>query len=62
MCILDLKVEYLNWFVKLKKIYTLNGCRTPIFGVENIAGIEIASINPTFALYLERVRFGALEL
>ena len=61
MTIFNFKVEYLNRLVKLKQINALNRCGAPVFGIDNIFGIQIAGVNPAFALDLERVRFGALN-
>ena len=61
MTIFDFKVKDLNRFVKFKQINALNRCGTPVLGVDNITGFQIASVNPALALDLERVRFGALN-
>ena len=61
MAIFNFKVEDLNGFIKLKKAYALNGCRVPVFGVDNVVRCKIRRINPAFALNLERVCFGTLN-
>ena len=60
MAIFNFKVEDLNGFIKLKKAYALNGCRVPVFGVDNVVRCKIRRINPAFAFYLERMCFGTL--
>ena len=61
MTILNLKVKDLNGFVKFEEIYTLNSCGIPILGIDNIVGIQFRRIDPTLALYLERMCFGTLD-
>ena len=61
MAIFNLKVKDLNRLIKFKQIYTLYSCCVPIFGVNNIARNKFASIYPTFAFYLKRMCFGALN-
>ena len=39
----------------------MNSCGVPIFGVNNILWCKVGSIYPTFALNLERMRFGTLD-
>ena len=59
MAIFNLKVKDLNRLVKFKQINALNGCSAPVLGIDNITGVQIASVNP--ALDLEWVRFGTLN-
>jgi hypothetical protein len=59
MTIFNLEVEYFDRLVKFKQVYALDSCGVPILSVNNIVGIQITSIYPTLALYLEGVRFGA---
>ena len=61
MAIFNFKVKDLNQLVKFKQINALNRCDAPVFGIDNITGIQIAGVNPAFILDLERVRFGALN-
>ena len=61
MAIFNLKVKDLNRLIKFKQINALNRCGTPVLGVDNITGVQIASVNPALALDLERVRFSALN-
>ena len=60
MAILNLKVKDFNWFVIYNQVYTLDNCSVPILCIYYIARIQIASIYPTFSLYLERMCFGTL--
>ena len=61
MAILDLEVEDINLLIEFKKAYAVNGCGVPVLGVDNITGIQITRINPTFIFYLERVSFSTLN-
>lgn len=38
-----------------------NRCGAPVFGINNITGIQIACVNPAFILDLERVCLGTLN-
>lgn len=61
MTIFNLKVKDLNRLVEFEQINALNRCGAPVFGINNITGIQIAGVNPAFILDLERVRFSALN-
>ena len=51
--IFNFKIKDFNRFIKFKEIYALDSCSVPILGVNDITGIQIASINPTLTLNLE---------
>ena len=61
MTILDLKVKDLNRLVEFDKVDTLDSYSVPILSVNSIAGIQISSIYPALAFYLEGVSFGTLD-
>lgn len=61
MTIFNLEVKDFNRLVKFKEIYALNGCSAPILSINNIVRLQLCCINPTLALYLERMCFGTLD-
>lgn len=61
MAVFDFEVKDFDGFGEFQKVDAMDGCGTPVLGVDDIAGNQIAGIYPALALYLERVGLGTLD-